>query len=274
MAKGQPFKYGRRACIFCGGNGMSKEHIWARWMKPYLPKNAPPFSHLKVQVHPTHETRTERKENRSTYSGTVKLVCEQCNNGWMSALQSATKPILIPLMDGVKTALTRKEQSILSSWVSMFVMVAEFQQPDGVAIPDETRRLFKKTQLAPDNWSIWVGIYERQKWNGVTVHSTISVSSAKDGIYPSKPDGSPRPNTHATTVVIGKLYVHVMGSVFPEFARKQRLDRAGFPMTRLWPRGVRPFSWASPALSDDHAYRIATALIDFYRRKLPAEKGG
>ena len=70
-------------------------------------------------------------------------------------------------------------------------------------------------------------------------------------------------------MVIGKLYVHAVGSIFPEFARKQRLDRAGFPLSRLWPRGLRAFKWAIANLSDKQASDISTALIDYYRRKLP-----
>jgi hypothetical protein len=269
MANREPPKQGRRTCIFCGGTGMSKEHIWARWMTPYLPKDAPNYSLLDVVVYPTHETRKEREENRSAYSGTVKLVCEPCNNGWMSVLQADAKPILLPLMTGERKPLSRKDQSVLSAWIAMFVMVAEFQQPAKAAITQAVREHFKKTRLAPDNWAIWLGVYERKKWAGVTVHATIPVSSAKDGIYPSNPDGSPRPNTHATTIVVGKLYIHVTGSVFPEFSRKQRIDKAGFPVTRVWPRGLRPFEWATDGLTDRQASTISSALIDFYRRRIP-----
>lgn len=237
-------------------------------MVPYLPKDLPNFSMLDVVVHKTHETKKERSENRSAHSGTVKLVCKSCNNGWMSQLQNDAKSILLPLMKGERRTLNRREQVILAAWITMFVMVAEFQVPDKVAIHQDTRKRFKDTKQPPDRWAIWLGMYTRQKWHGVTVHSSIAVGSEKDGISARNPDGSARPNTHATTVVIGKLYVHVMGSIFPEFAKKQRLARAGFPMARLWPRGLRPFTWPGSDLSDQQASGIATALIDYYRRNI------
>jgi hypothetical protein len=256
-----------RKCMFCGKGGISKEHIWARWMTQYLPKDAPNFSMLDVVVHKTHETKKARRENRSAYSGTIKLVCKPCNNGWMSRLQNDAKPILLPLMRGERRALNRREQVTLAAWIAMFIMVAEFQTPSKVTIPQAVRERFKDTLQPPDLWAIWLGIYTRQKWHGIVVHSSIAVTD-HDGSHTLNPDGSARPNTHAVTVVIGKLYIHAMGSVFPEFARKQRLDKARFPMARLWPRGIRPFKWAAIDLSDRQASGIATALIDYYRRNI------
>lgn len=150
----------------------------------------------------------------------------------------------------------------------MFVMVAEFQMPHKVAIQQETRTLFKETRQPPDQTAFWLGMYTREKWQGVTVHNSIAVDPKQDGISARNPDGSARPNTYGMTVVIGKLYVHVMGSIFPEFARKQRLDKAGFPMSRLWPRGLKAFTWPSADLTDGQASGLATALIDYYRRNI------
>lgn len=262
-----------RKCIFCGKGGISKEHIFAKWMVPYLPKDAPNYSALDVVVHRTHETRKEKRENRSAYSGTIKLVCKSCNNGWMSQLQTDAKPILLPLMNGKRSVLSRRDQKILAAWITMFIMVAEFRVPDKVAIPPDARKRFKETRQLPDHFAIWLGMYTREKWHGITVHSSIAVGTEKDGGGVRNPDGSARPNTHSTTVVIGKLYVHALGSIFPEFARKQHLDKAGLPMARLWPIGLRPFKWAAADLTDAEASAMATALIDFYRRKISnAEK--
>jgi hypothetical protein len=269
VVENQSFESGLRRCIFCGGTGMSKEHIWARWMVPHLPKDPPNFSLLDVVVHKTHETRKERTDDRSAYSGTINLVCKLCNNGWMSVLQERTKPILLPLISGEKPALSRNDRRVLAAWITMFVMVAEFQVRDKVSITPEVRADFSKTGIVPTNWAIWLGFYERDRWRGLTVHSTIPVSSLEDGIDPARPDGLPMPNTHATTIVIGKLYVHALGSVFSEFAKKNRLDQAKLPMSRLWPLGFRPFKWPSTTLNDEQASKISRALIDHYRLRIP-----
>lgn len=250
---------------------MSKEHIWAQWMRPYLPKDAPTYSSVDVSVHKTHETRKEKRENRDAYSGTLKLVCEPCNNGWMSRLQNAAKPILLPLMRGERVSLTPRARETLAAWITMFVMVSEFQRPDKVAFQASERELFMKTLKPPTNYAVWLGMYVREKWQGITTHCSIAVNSEADGVNATNPDGGLRHNTQSMTVVVGKVYIHVLGSIFPEFARKQRLDRAGLPLARLWPTGLKPFRWHSADLTEGDARAVSTALIDYYRRK-KAEK--
>jgi hypothetical protein len=53
------------------------------------------------------------------HTQTVKL-------GWMSRLQEAVRPILIPMLKGERITLHRKQQTILARWVAVNVMTAEY----------------------------------------------------------------------------------------------------------------------------------------------------
>lgn len=47
-----------------------------------------------------------------------RAVCARCNNGWMSALECEAKPVLLPLVQGIRpvTSLTSNEKLLIARW--------------------------------------------------------------------------------------------------------------------------------------------------------------
>ena len=74
-------------CIFCPRTNLSREHVWADWLKHYIPKNAPFHSSLAAVAHPTHTEFKRSKVSGDIQNRKLRIVCEQCNNRWMSQLQ-------------------------------------------------------------------------------------------------------------------------------------------------------------------------------------------
>jgi hypothetical protein len=82
-------------CIFCDNFADSKEHIWAEWMLPHLPKKGVSSHEVYSEViFSKHSAVTITKRSGEPQSGRLCIVCEDCNTGWMSDLQKAAKPIL------------------------------------------------------------------------------------------------------------------------------------------------------------------------------------
>lgn len=79
-------------CIYCGGLGLSKEHIFADWLRDYIPRDATEHS-MAVTIQWPHmaDTRLESKTG-DTHARRIRKVCVACNGGWMSELQQAAKP--------------------------------------------------------------------------------------------------------------------------------------------------------------------------------------
>ncbi len=77
----------------------------------------------------------ESREYRGVLQSKFKprVVCRDCNTGWMSLLDGATKPILRPLILGEKRHLTSEDQKILATWVCLKNMVAEFSDSKTIA---------------------------------------------------------------------------------------------------------------------------------------------
>jgi hypothetical protein len=258
-------------CIFCDGYGLTKEHIWAAWLNPYLPKNVVNHKFFSETIFPGRSVHETKIRSGSAQSGRLRRVCLSCNTGWMSKLQEQTKPILLPLILGQSSFLHRKAQSILSAWIAMFVMVAEFLDKTGtrVAISSEDRLFLRNNLRAPSNMKIWIGYFERVKWKGRWIHVTIPISD-EDHAPQRSEFGVDFPNTQTTTFVIGKLYIHVLSSEIISVVRRNEMRRGAKALLyRIHPIKTSPLAWPPPMpITDEDADTIASAFGERGRRNL------
>jgi hypothetical protein len=91
-------------CLFCeedfdeaAGRKRTREHVYGDWMRPHLEDVIGPGTHTR-----TKSTFEDLEADKRTYRGfpaqqTVQGVCEVCNNGWLSDVQAAARPTLLPL---------------------------------------------------------------------------------------------------------------------------------------------------------------------------------
>lgn len=109
-----------KLCAFCDTpltrENRSKEHVLPQWLLDFLE-----IRDNKIQ--PTHfSTSGEMLTTRNhTLEGLLAgQICEICNTGWMSQLEQAAMPILIPLILGNTTVieLNEKERQIVSRWTA------------------------------------------------------------------------------------------------------------------------------------------------------------
>ena len=77
------------------------------------------------------------------------IPCSTCNNGWMSDLERATKPILVPLINGEASSLTAGDQVTIALWLAKTAMVydldSEKRAPRPRYFQDDELRAFKTT---------------------------------------------------------------------------------------------------------------------------------
>ena len=251
-------------CIFCGGRPLTREHIWADWFRAYLPRTLPFYHSGRIVLNEDNtQTRGSKKMSGDPKSRKLRIVCNKCNNGWMSDLQNATKPILTPLLHHQQITLSEQRQRQLATWVAMTVICAEYLQPASVSIPVTARRWLFTNRTAPDNMRIWIGNFDRQNWRADWAHNSLRISQ-NEGRYPwtVNPDGTPRPNTQTTTYVAGKLYVHVFTCPFPEILNSATLtgpvDRA---LVQIWPIRHSFIAWLLPVLADRQADTLAAHIF-------------
>jgi hypothetical protein len=100
-------------CIFCNNNSGSREHLWPKWI---LTRSK--FGPLRHQIR-KREAVIIRPEV------TVKTVCQACNSGWMSALESECIPVIGSMLQGLTVPLSQEQQETVADWAVKTAMIMD-----------------------------------------------------------------------------------------------------------------------------------------------------
>jgi hypothetical protein len=262
-------------CIFCGSPGpLTDEHIWGDWI--LKGKHVPRTSNkhkigLTFRQHsaapPVSTTRTKAGD---PLGANLHLVCGKCNNEWMSRIQDDAKPYLTPLFSGSQWAIGASAQQKISTWAAMVTMTSEYLSRDSStrAIPQSDRDYLRSHNRPPPNWRIWIGTYDRSKWVGQWVRTSapiLDIANPTDRI-------EAQPNTQTTTFIIGKLYVYVMSSHFPEHTALwdwRPTPRAKALLVEIYPVKQMIVAWPRHSLTDADAQQFA---VSFYNEINAADR--
>ncbi len=227
-------------CIFCNSLGLTKEHLWADWLRVYLPRTMLRHTTQSTLVDPHMEDQVsiERRPG-DFYSRRIRCVCVTCNNGWMSRLQTSARPFLIPFLTGQPTTVHKRGRRILSAWIAMMVIVGEYATREFIAVPASDRDYLHREQVPPSHWRIWIGAHACEQF---PLYSHNVLSLAKEKAEGAPDDFLPEPNTQTTTICVGDyLVIYVMSSII---ARSQ-IRRWVLPvqirggMHQIWPIGLK-----------------------------------
>jgi hypothetical protein len=106
----------RSTCKFCGGEGLSDEHIFAKWTGRLLTKDVPPGARYVFRHRSAHPEAgiAEHDKTASMPAYRTRSFCARCNNGWMSRLEERVRPILEPLILGEPRTLSSSDQETLA----------------------------------------------------------------------------------------------------------------------------------------------------------------
>src|SRR5712691_558751 len=98
-----------KVCVFCGGRPTTREHVYAAWLRDALPVGTSKFKTTDADGNPMWE--------QTTFDIIAKVACATCNNGWMSDLEAACKPLLIEaILYGAEFDLNRDQQRTVALW--------------------------------------------------------------------------------------------------------------------------------------------------------------
>jgi len=263
-------------CVFCGGSPVTKEHVWSDWLRAHIPRHMRKWSSYKATEYSTGIESAARKRPGAVHDWQVRCVCQDCNTGWMSRLENKIKPILGPLVDGQCGRLSEQDQYILATWITLKVMIAEFDNPERVTVHHMQRKMMKRRQQPPKfGWRIWISRYDRDQWIPHYINNTLNITPATAPLHsigayiPVK-----RYNTQSVTLVIGKLFVHVIHSTARANVRLFRFpEPAGTKLRRIWPISGYSIKWPPAIMSDDEADQAAGAFLLECRTAICRQRG-
>lgn len=123
-------------------------------------------------------------------------VCEDCNNGWMSALETEAMPILKPLIDGTVSLLSisNTERTIVARWATKTAYVISHAAPLGkTPDPSHTRYMKENAGAVPPRVEVFgcqivanvgFGQIQRNHWPHLTdTPYKEAAPPAPDGTY-------------------------------------------------------------------------------------------
>jgi hypothetical protein len=143
-----------RVCVFCGSEDLTREHVFPDWMSKM-------FVDKKLTATTTIEK--EGKPNKVYKSGLfrhkAKIVCGQCNNGWMSKLETDAKPLLSTMLFDLRSAvkLGPEEQKILSFWAQKTVMILNLSTEADYKIPQQSFHDLYKQKSSINEITVRIG---------------------------------------------------------------------------------------------------------------------
>lgn len=226
-------------CVFCGSSDtITKEHLFSEWLRTLLREMAPGWG---FQVAFREEGGPIVLHRRSTYRTHQwrRIVCQKCNNGWMSRLEGqhgGVRPVLEPLVRGKPITLSRADQELLMRWIVKTAVVWEYTEPESASMSFESRKRFATTLQPPGATQIWLGSFDMGVPPRVTAfeywHLAYAVEHS-DPIPPTDP-----PNAQWTAFTIDQLAMQIfigdwhasLGGLDPRFD-----SRIGPKLRQLWP---------------------------------------
>lgn len=203
-------------CVFCGSSkNLSKQHLWPDWIKDTLPSRSEQ-SHMEMNFqtrfvgNTAYIAPTIRPVRGPAGARKLRIVCETCNNRWMSVVESRAKPFAEKLILGEDVTLDAAAQEALSVWAVQMAAVSEYTDLATAAITPLDREVLRTSQQVPgDHWRIAIARYAGEEWKIRRSHFGCCLVVA----------GENRPkqaaNYQATIFVVGSLLIYAASTYTP-----------------------------------------------------------
>ena len=247
-------KEGRKACIFCGETrNLSKEHIFADWMAPYLPPS--PEGTLHVVEYFSHDDEGQidervRERGRLQNAGDhrargLKVVCRPCNNGWMSRLQELARPYLEPRLQSRWAFVPVAGQRAIACWAAMFSMVFEASQPETASFSQAQRTAFKISEglEPPQDLLVWLARMENGPFRPISVWHKGLRQGSMVGAHPKARHLKSLCHVQLTGAVADKLYIQTFSQSTVDLDARRQLElqqiSESFGLIQVWPPVLR-----------------------------------
>ncbi len=198
-------------CLFCDeASRYEKEDVLPVWLAEVLRQMNPgmKYDSHRMRVREGRIDRQHISRGHGSVAGVHKLpiVCRSCNGGWMSEIEQHAKPILTPLVQGLRTTLTVQDQYTVSLWMTLKSLMYELLDWSHHFIRPEYFQTFFTIRKPPPNFRVCLA-----EFGGGLNQVASYVRVPLIGHESDKPP-TPGPNLQLLTLIFGHL---VIQSVLP-----------------------------------------------------------
>jgi len=248
-----------RTCIFCGTRGkLSKEHLWPKWLQDVFEFPEPTSPHVRFMREEGQGFEGDRWDMPG-FEQRVTATCKLCNERWMSDLEKASKPLLLPLVGGQSRVwVDPAAQATLATWGVKTAMMAQFVYPKKRAIRDADHVWLYRNRSVPPDYRVWIGmrLQEGGEWPAFFRHSALTV--APPGRELEEMDN---PNAHRSTIGVGHCVLHVIGHYVEDGPVLDIEGTYQSAFARIWPT-AEGIEWPPRVVLGMDAIRKLTPSLD------------
>lgn len=241
-------------CVFCQRNEpLSAEHVFPRWTQPFLAESQDDegtHTRITIRAGQADDTRSHRGKPATL---TVRSVCADCNNGWMSRLEEQAKPYLLTMIRGHGRTYYEHGQALIATWLVKTALVAGSKFTP--LLPAEIYRQLYDDLQPSDNTIVWLARtpYEEMHYTDFRPIRT-------------HPDESPppaTPNSYSALLAVGQLAGFVVSwlDAVPSTATTE--ENFGPALVQAWPRPDGTATWPprGGALDFDQLDALADTVV-------------
>lgn len=141
----------RAQCLFCLsalGSNRSNEHVIPVWLMEHLGVRNRGIS--PTRFNPEGQPKSTRRHTLDEL--TEGRVCRGCNSGWMSAMEATCKPLLVPLVEGIRDlgSVRLSDRAKLARWAAKTAWVLNSASNyDDLVPPQHFRHLIEGNRRLP-----------------------------------------------------------------------------------------------------------------------------
>lgn len=209
--------------------------MWPKWLRERGIISAHPVQHVRGQEAPAEPWEKDWTAPDATQE--AELVCKDCNEGWMSDLESAAADILEPMMLGNAHALDVAEQGIVALWAAKMTMVWEAVHPYVRAVSDEDYEHVFRWRSPPAGWRVWIAAYGGSAWNTYYFKHPLRLTLAGVHHADPAPVRAEEVNAHLSTFGVRAFVFQTFGAFHLDIRRPAALHerRLARYLRSIWP---------------------------------------
>lgn len=233
---------GRMPCLFCkhefttspSPHERTKEHIFGDWTTPFLKNPSGPGTQIRWEE--TRESRERTSYPAHPAQQTVQGVCQECNSGWLSRIQTAAKPLLLPALKSRKRrSYGESGQEALGVWAFRAGLMAGIRGGPA-AIPESRLHDFYESRKPPELCRIWIAATPYRQFTYIN-HVAFKV-------FPEDAEPPPSVNAFADVLGLGHVAFCILywGDTKPNTGMGRLHSEFGNALTQIWPV-TKPIQW-------------------------------
>jgi hypothetical protein len=189
-----------------------------------------------------------------------RVVCDTCNNTWMSAIETKAKAALVPLMAAEPFLLTSEDQRAIARWAILKSLVIDGTNENGFVYSREQCSKFMRGDDPMNVWTVSIARCGAETWRTRIIReqfrtSTNIINHSVKGVLQS------------TTVGLNELLIYVVANT------NYMIPFAMRNLIQIWPIG-NAISWPpTQILSQTQADEISTDVFHLGGQRPPAVAG-